>query len=480
MKISLFKKYLITTIGIILVSFFILGAFLMAFVSKYWNGLEKDQIKNSINDIGHLVSDCVLTSNGKIWIEDRSEWEMVEALCNSYNYDLIVTDSEGVVYKITRLDTDIKRGYKISPDVMDTLFKDKHYEEYENVTGFYDDTEVCVAQPFRVQVGLTNTLAGYIFICSTDTMQNDLPWQVFKIFIYAVVASLIVSCLLAGFFSYRQTTALKQMSIQSKKLAVGDFSERIKVSRKDEIGQLSQAFNDMADSLEKEEAVRRDFIANISHELKTPMTTISGFIDGILDGTIPKEKAGHYLAIVSEEVSRLSSLVTSMLALARMESGKTTVNKTKFSLPATIISILMTFESRLEKKNIEISGLESTEGLSIYGDQTLLHQVIYNLFENAVKFTPVNGEITFNAEARDNRLYFSIKNTGKSISEEDLPFIFDKFYKTDKSRSEDKKSMGLGLYIVKTIVNLHGGEIVATSDTIKQETCFSAWIPDEN
>ena len=479
MKLSLFKKYLVTTISIILVSFLILGAFLMAFVSKYWNGLEKDQIKSSIGDIGSLVSDCMATSNGKIWIDDKNEWYMVEALCHSYNYDLIVTDSEGVVYKITRLDDEIKRGYRINSEIMKKLYESKNYESYEGTNDFYDDTEICVASPFKVQIGLTNTLAGYIFICSNETLQNDLPWQVFKIFLYAVVASLIVSCLLAGFFSYRQATVLKQLSQQARKLAIGDFSGRITVNRKDEIGQLSKAFNDMADALEKEEAVRRDFIANISHELKTPMTTISGFIDGILDGTIPRGKQDHYLSIVSEEITRLSNLVASMLSLARMESGKTNLNKSSFSLPQTIVSILMTFEPRLESKNIEIEGLETTDGITVYGDETLLHQVIYNLFENAVKFTPENGKIVFNAENRDNRIYFSIKNNGKSISKEDLPFIFDKFYKTDKSRSEDKKSMGLGLYIVKTIINLHGGEIVATSDTIKQETCFSAWIPEK-
>ncbi len=450
----------------------------MAFINKYWDGLEKDQIRDSIDDIGSLVSDCVETSNGKIWIDDRQEWEMVETLARSYNYDLIVTDSEGVVYKITRLDDNIKRGYKISDQIMESLYEYKSFETYEGTDDFYDDTEVCVASPFKVQVGLTTTLAGYVFICSTDTLQNDLPWQVFKIFLYAVIAALIVSIVLAGFISYSQTKVLKQMNLQAKKLAVGDFSERITVKSNDETGQLSRAFNDMADALEKEEAVRRDFIANVSHELKTPMTTISGFIDGILDGTIPPAKQESYLAIVSEEVSRLSGLVTSMLNLARMESGKTTLNKTKFSLPETIITILMTFETRLENKHIKINGLETTEGLNIYGDQTLLYQVIYNLFENAIKFTAEGGTITFNAEKRDNRIYFSIKNTGKSISEEDLPFIFDKFYKTDKSRSEDKKSMGLGLYIVKTIINLHGGEIFATSDTIKEETCFSAWIPE--
>ena len=322
-------------------------------------------------------------------------------------------------------------------------------------------------------------IAGYIFVCVPEhTIENELPNQIFQILIYAVSASVLVSCLLAGVFSYTQSKQLKQMSEQAKKFAKGDFSGRIPVKGKDEVGQLTRAFNDMADALDKEESVRRDFIANISHELKTPMTTIAGFIDGILDGTIPESKQKHYLTIVSEEISRLSGLVASMLSLARIDSGKTTIYKTKFSLISTIVNILLTFEDRLEEKEIEIVGLETADGLSVYGDQALLHQVLYNLIENATKFTPQGGEITFHAESKGDKLYFSVKNSGKGISQKDLPFIFDKFYKTDKSRSEDKKSMGLGLYLVKTIINLHGGEITVTSE-IDKETCFAFWIPNK-
>lgn len=478
MKLSLFKKYLIITMGIIVVAFIILGLFLMAFVTQYWTTREKNQVEDSIENISELVSSCMETSNGNLWISERPIWEQVIELSNSYNYDIIVTDSDGVVFKTTRRDDVLKRGYQISNDAMVPLIKNNTYKEEDYTGHFYDDTKICMASPLRVEVGLTTTTAGYMFVCSSNEMSDDLPLQVAEILLYAVVASLIVSVVLAGLFSYSQTYPLKQMSLQARKFAKGDFTGRLPVVGHDEIAQLTKSFNDMADALEKEESVRRDFIANISHELKTPMTTISGFIDGILDGTIPPVKQNHYLEIVSEEIGRLSRLVASMLSLARIDSGKTQLYKTDFMLAETIVNILTTFEDRLIEKNITIAGLETADGIQVHGDQTLLHQVLYNLFENATKFTPQNGVITFKIEARDNRLYFSIKNTGKGIAKEDLPFIFDKFYKTDKSRSEDKKSMGLGLYIVKTIITLHGGEIVVTSD-VDRETCFSAWIPEK-
>ena len=478
MKLSLFKKYLIITMGIIVVAFIILGLFLMAFVTQYWTTREKNQVEDSIENISELVSSCIETSNGSLWISERSIWEQVIELSNSYNYDIIVTDSDGVVFKTTRRDDVLKRGYQISNDVMVPLIKNNTYKEEDYTGHFYDDTKISMASPLRVAVGLTTTTAGYMFVCSSNEMSDDAPLQVAKILLYAVVASLIVSVVLAGLFSYSQTYPLKQMSLQARKFAKGDFTGRLPVAGHDEIAQLTKSFNDMADALEKEESVRRDFIANISHELKTPMTTISGFIDGILDGTIPPVKQNHYLEIVSEEIGRLSRLVASMLSLARIDSGKTQLYKTDFMLAETMVNILTTFEDRLIEKDIKIKGLETADGIQVHGDQTLMHQVLYNLFENATKFTPQDGIITFKFEVNDNRLYFSIKNTGKGIAKEDLPFIFDKFYKTDKSRSEDKKSMGLGLYIVKTIITLHGGEIVVTSD-VDRETCFSAWIPEK-
>lgn len=483
MKISLFKKYLSITMGIILIAFIILGTFLMVFVNQFWDTRNLNKAKEDLNSYVLLTSKALENKNGKLEVKDQETFNLMIDLSKNSSYNLIITNAAGTVYKITRPDKNIKKGYQMPYYVTNALIKDQYYESETKTDFFYSDTRLTVASPFKLKLTEDKNkgmaIAGYIFVCVPEhTIENGLPNQIFQILIYAVLASVLVSCLLAGVFSYTQSKQLKQMSEQAKKFAKGDFSGRIPVKGKDEVGQLTRAFNDMADALDKEESVRRDFIANISHELKTPMTTIAGFIDGILDGTIPESKQKHYLTIVSEEISRLSGLVASMLSLARIDSGKTTIYKTKFSLISTIVNILLTFEDRLEEKEIEIVGLETADGLSVYGDQALLHQVLYNLIENATKFTPQGGEITFHAESKGDKLYFSVKNSGKGISQKDLPFIFDKFYKTDKSRSEDKKSMGLGLYLVKTIINLHGGEITVTSE-IDKETCFAFWIPNK-
>lgn len=464
--------------GIVLVSFLILGIFIMIFMLQFWRNFEAQRLSESIESISALVSDCVAIQDSELEISDIEKWRTISKLGSSYNYDLVVTNTYGKVVKITRRDDVIKRDYIISSDVLSVLATDNYYEKVSDTKSFYPDTEIVIASPITLRDGANYITAGYIIACSSQSIYSEAPNIVFRIFIYAVFAALAVAGVLTGLFSYSQSKPLIAMSRQAKKFSKGDFSGRIHIKSKDELGMLVHSFNDMADALEKEEQVRRDFIANISHELKTPMTTIAGFIDGILDGTIPPERQEHYLKIVKDEVSRLAELVASMLSLARIDSGKTEIHKSEFQLLDLLFDILMTFEDRLDNNNITVDGVEETDGIEVYADRGLLHQVFYNLIENAVKFTPNGGTITINAEIRDNRLYFSIKNTGKGISAEDLQFIFDKFYKTDKSRSKDKKSMGLGLYIVKTIVQLHGGDISATSE-LGGETCFAGWIPDK-
>ena len=269
---------------------------------------------------------------------------------------------------------------------------------------------------------------------------------------------------------------LRHMAAAARSFGVGDFSKRVPVTSADEVGQLAVAFNNMADSLAASEGMRRSFIANVSHELKTPMTTIAGFIDGILDGTIEPDKQNYYLKIVSDEVKRLSRLVKSMLALSRIDSGELTLNKQRFDLTSTVLTALLTFEKKIDERRIEVTGLEDSQSLFIDGDPDMIHQVVYNLIENAVKFTNEGGEININITDTPARTTVKVKNTGQGIPADEIGYIFDRFYKTDKSRSQDKNGMGLGLYIVKTILKQHGGDITVSS--VENEYCeFEFWLP---
>ncbi len=368
----------------------------------------------------------------------------------------------------------IKTNSLVPSDVISTTISDGRYFARTTLEGIYYTEKYVAAYP--IYYTGNNEIYG-IVIVSTDTSDVSIfTDMVLKLFILSAIAALGVSFLAIGLFSYNLVKPLKQMAQAAKQFAKGDFSVRVSETSNDEIGELAVSFNNMAESLSSSEVTRRSFIANVSHELKTPMTTIAGFIDGILDGTIPPEKNTYYLQIVSEEVKRLSRLVKSMLDLSRLDNGELKLNCKTFDLLSTLVTILITFEQEIDKKNIEVRGLENISPKKIYGDKDLIHQIVYNLIENAVKFTDEGGYIEFDITENNSRTDFMIKNSGTGIKKTEIPLVFDKFYKTDKSRSKDKKGLGLGLYLVRSIIRLHGGDI--TADSVYGEyTEFKFYIP---
>ena len=220
----------------------------------------------------------------------------------------------------------------------------------------------------------------------------------------------------------------------------------------------------MAEDLARIDASRSSFVANISHELKTPMTIISGFIDGILDKTIPEQDAERYLRIVSDETKRLSRLVIAMLNMSKIEAGKLSLNLTDVSLNAVVFQTLLGFEKVIEEKRIVIAGLDTMDPVTVRADEALFSQIVYNLVDNAVKFTPAGGEIRFTLTAEKKQAVLGVRNEGKGIPPEECALIFDRFYKVDKSRGLDSGSFGMGLYIVKSIIELHQGTISVSSE----------------
>lgn len=367
----------------------------------------------------------------------------------------------------------IPKGAIIPLDVVNTTINEGKYFARTTLDGIYNEEKYVAAYPIYYK---NNRIFG-IVIVSTDTSDvSTFTDMVLKLFILSAIAALGVSFLAISIFSYNLVKPLKQMAQAAKQFAKGDFTVRVSEGSNDEIGELAVAFNNMADSLSSAEVTRRSFIANVSHELKTPMTTIAGFIDGILDGTIPPEKNDYYLHIVSDEIKRLSRLVRSMLDLSRLDNGELKLNYKNFDLLSTLVTILITFEQEINKRNIEIRGLENISPKRINGDKDLIHQIVYNLVENSVKFTDNGGYIEFDISENSTRTDFLIKNSGTGIKKSEIPLVFDKFYKTDKSRSKDKKGLGLGLYLVRSIIRLHGGDI--TADSVYGEyTEFRFYIP---
>lgn len=342
-----------------------------------------------------------------------------------------------------------------------------YYVHKGNLNGILDEQSLVYAR----EIVYEGQNSGYVLTLASTVKQDALVEFTRKTIIYSFLGVMIAAVIATYIITERMVKPLKNMTNAAKKFAKGDFTTRVYVSDgKDEVSELGMAFNNMADSLDNLEKMRNSFLANISHDLRTPMTTIAGFIDGINSGAIPPEKHEYYLGVISTEVHRLSRLVSQLLDVSRLESGERKFNLTDFDIAEVARLILISFEKKIEDKKLEVEFDAEFDEMYAHADKDAIYQVLYNLCHNAVKFAREGGIFRISiSRATDTRLKISVYDQGQSISEEDSKQIFDRFYKTDKSRGLDKSGVGLGLYICKTIVEAHGETIGVQS--VKNESC---------
>ena len=469
MKLKIFKKLFFTTSCVLFVTLTLVFVLLSIAINDEFADNKYSVINSSTESIENLLKDDVEITDKLITNTVRTLSEVNELdiylvdhigrilVCGCDNY----SDNAACIHTNTILGEEFLSGISYEGKL-----------ELSSIDGMYERMNYTSSK--KVIVGADTQ---YFIIAVSQAMSaGDLIKMMLGIYAISAIFPIIFMFVAQYSVVYRITRPLKYMSIAAKSIANGDFSKRVPVISDDEIGELSLLFNRMIDSLSRTEKTGKTFIANVSHELKTPMTTISGFIDGILDGTIDDSKRDYYLNIVSQEIRRLSRLVQSMLSMSKLESGEDALKYSNFKISDTILNIVLSMEQAILSKNIDIFGLDELSETNVYGDRDLLHQVFYNLTDNAVKFTDEGGRIEFYLHRIDNHLEFKIRNTGEGIPDKDIPHIFERFYKIDKSRSSHKESLGLGLYICKTIVELHNGRILVDSK-IGEYTEFTVMLP---
>lgn len=476
---SLLQKYLAMTMAVVLASYIVLGTLMMLFFSDYWQSEKREILLKSANATVDFTSSYIeyneTTDEVAIKLSGPNLYALMALISSNIESNILIVDLEGNTILGSSSDTD-ETDIIIEESIIEQVVAGT-YESAGTLSGLFQSKYYTIGVPLTVTSTSGEEIVVAVVFASTNASGiAEYTVSVFRMFLTAALLTLLLTFIVVWAYTYKMIGPLRRMSQAAKAFGEGDFSVRVPVESSDEIGQLSLALNNMANSLSNSEGMRRSFVANVSHELKTPMTTIGGFIDGILDGTISKEKQPQYLKIVSDEVKRLARLVKSMLDLSKIDSGEMKINPVKFDITSTVFTTLLTFEQKIDEKNFEIRGLEEIAPINIHGDQDLIHQVIYNLFENAVKFTPNSGYIKVIITDTFDRVCVGIENSGQGIPPEDLPLIFDKFYKSDKSRSQDKNGMGLGLYLVKTIIKLHGGDITVQS-AVDNFTRFEFYLP---
>lgn len=468
MRSYYFKNFILVA-GLVMLSFIILGAIFVGIGRNYMLRERKNGIESNALELSRLASAYAR--------EDAlDDWEFritLSSIASSTGNHCFVSGADGAVTICS--DTNLlcpHMGRTVGSSVMDALRQNGYYSGLTDLGGMYEEPRYVAALPVFSADG---SVAAFIFAASNISGIMQVWTSLLNIFLVTAVTIMLVMLVMCYISVRVQGRPFREMADAAVKFAHGDFSMRVSVDdRDDDFGALAASFNQMAESLERSEKRRSDFVANVAHELKTPMTTIAGFADGILDGTIPREQQDKYLETISSETKRLNRLVRSMLDLSRMQ-GATAEELRQKSFDATelLIRTLVVFESKINAKKLEVDALIPEDPMLVCGDADAINQVIYNLLENAVKFAQPGSELGVSLFRQGEKAYISVKNRGATIPPDELALIFDRFHKTDKSRSADRDGYGLGLYIVKTILNNHGEDIAVTSRDGVTEFVFS-------
>ncbi len=477
---SVFAKYFFTFTMIILVSYMIIALLVASIINLYFEKARIDEMERTAAAVADYIEDK-LEREGMINIPsaDHSGGKDISAVLSALSISeneiaLIVTDADGSLMYFEGNDSLLSQGEIVIPsDIIDEISNGGalNVEQIKNIFG---GDEYLFAVPVSDH---NNEVCGTVIVYSLYGAHTPLVDTVIKTIVITISLVLVASLIALYYITERITAPLKEISRAAKSFANGQFDVRVPVRGRDEISELAIAFNNMAESLNNYDNMRNTFISNVSHELRTPMTTISGFVDGILDGVIPPEKHQYYLDIVSREVKRLSRLVTTLLDLSRIQAGEKKFNTESFDVCEMGRQILISFEQKIDEKHLEVEFDVDNDNMTAIADRDAIHQVFYNLCDNAVKFASEGGLLRISVKKYKNKkLVVSVYNDGQGISEADVPYVFERFYKSDRSRGINKSGVGLGLYISKTIINAHGEKIWVDSEYGKS-CCFSFTLP---
>lgn len=469
---SLYKRQLVMMVGIVALSFTLLSTAFMLLSYRYIISETRDRLERNAGYIAnftseYFASDYYLKTQGTVLEEAGEDFYRanVETLTAMSDSSIIVADAKGEVIYASENELYTK---KVPQSVVDQIQERGSYTGITTLNGIYSTGRYIAGLPVNIKVGNLEINQGLVLV-SGDTSGLSEMWRATAtIFFFAAVVVLLIAVIASSITSAHQTRPLVEMAEAARKFGRGEFDVRVDSykDRCDEIGELAEAFNSMANSLAKVESHRADFIANVSHELKTPMTTISGFAEGILDGTIPPEKEQDALKIIVSETRRLSRLVRKMLDLSRLNAlaENSITAQEQFDLVEIVSQVIISLESKITDRNLDMDVQMPEDKLMVWGDPDSVTQVCYNLIDNAAKFAASGTSISLRITKKDGKAYTSISNLGATIPQDELPLLFDRFHKADYSRSMDRDGVGLGLYIVKTILGNLKENITVTSE----------------
>lgn len=450
---TIFRKQLILYLGTLAVSFVLLGVVLTHVIRVYFT----EQRIETLLDSGVRVSAVfeAAVQFGPVGIVNMTRLNQeIATMRQLFDARLVLINTNFEV--IGTAHDLIAVGVPVYHVELEPLMLGYSIVVYGTLDGLFSEPLLTVGYPLRAG----GNIIGAVLVSSSMAELEAAIAEMHMLTLLGLGVSALVAATLIYLSTRSISRPLGQMNEAARVIADGDFEKRIPVQSKDEVGQLAESFNHMAEGLQEQERIRSSFIANLSHDIRSPLTSMRGFLQAIDDGTVPPDKLSYYIGIIMDESERLIKLADNILDAGLLRE----MPHTRFDINELIRKTVLSFERRATNKSLQLHCRFAYETTVISADYDKIRRVVYNLIDNAVKFVPEYGEIVIETSVKPGAVFVSVQDNGRGISPEALPRVFDRFYKADPSRNEYKQGSGLGLSIVKEIIRSHGGHISVESE----------------
>lgn len=449
MKRSFYLKFLLTYLVFGLLSFLISALAASPMTKRY---LFREQANNLYSEATLIAT--AYSDQNKAGLSEELINEQMKAVAAFLRVDIWLVDRKGRI--ISDSDSEKQKDQQI-PDFDEAIPGGRRWT-IGNYRGMFSEEVLSVAAPITREY----FTGGYVLIHLPSRELRRSESEILAIIYRTSLILFLLSLLILLVFYFIVFRPLRSITTGAMKYAAGDYAYRIEVKSRDEMGYLAETLNFMSEEIGKADEYQRQFIANVSHDFRSPLTSIKGYLEAILDGTIPPEMERKYLQRLIVETERLEKLTGSLLSLNSVEQ-KGFLIRSSFDVNQVIKSVCESFEMSCQKKRITFELTFSEKREPVYADHARIQQVLYNLIDNALKFSGENSVIGIRSGLRGTKVFVSVKDSGIGIPKKDLTKIWDRFYKTDLSRGRDKQGTGLGLSIVKSIIHAHGENIDCVS-----------------
>lgn len=447
----------------------ILGFFLVTFVGSHLleARLEKS-ITSDIYQTAHRIAESELVRHNITSTNVESIQNTLSLAANYPDTIIWIINSNGQIILSTR--KDISPDHPIDLDGFDPASWGSNYYQIGDFYGYFHDSRLSTIAPITEHLNIRGYVAVHYLMSDLYQSRSSLLWIIQLLF----VITYLMTAVLFLFYSFYIRKPLYAITKGASEFANGNLSYQIPVKSENELGYLASNLNYMADKLNRNGEYQRQFISNISHDFRSPLTSIKGYVEAMIDGTIPVEMQEKYLKIISYEAERLEKLTRGLLTLNELDIHKRMLNIQDFDINQTIKSTAASFEGTCTTRQILLELILSGQTLYAHADLEQIQQVLYNLLSNAIKFSPDHSTITIETTEKNGKIFVSVKDHGIGIPKSSLNRIWERFYKIDRSRGKDQKGTGLGLAIVKEIISAHGQHInVISTEGVGTEFIFT-------